>query len=58
MESKERYIEFISGTQYTKLKWEVAKTSEEMIIDAIDNLGKLFLTYFNSNFLNFLVNTK
>lgn len=56
MESKESFIEFIAGSRYTKLKWKSSETSEEMVIDAIDNLGKTFLNYFNSTFLNFLVN--
>jgi predicted heme/steroid binding protein len=55
MERQEKFIEFVYGQRYLKLKWSPEKTSEEMVMDAIDTLGKVFLEYFNSSYLNFLV---
>ncbi|OMJ95512.1 hypothetical protein SteCoe_1110 [Stentor coeruleus] len=54
MESQDQFLEFIYGQRYIKLRWNPHITSEEMIIDAIDSLGNIFLEYFNSSFINFV----
>jgi cytochrome b involved in lipid metabolism len=55
MEVKDKVIEFIAGKLYTKLTWNPQEASDDMLIDAIDMLGKRFLTHFESTFINFLV---
>jgi hypothetical protein len=55
MDSRERVLEFIADGLYVKLKWNVVLVSEEMVVDAVDSLGKTFLNYFQSSFVNFLV---
>lgn len=58
MESPDQIVEFVYGRRYIKLRWNPQTTSEEMIMDAIDSLGRKFMEYYTATFINFFVNTK
>ncbi|OMJ78679.1 hypothetical protein SteCoe_21440 [Stentor coeruleus] len=54
MESSDKIVEFIYGRRYIKLRWNPQTTSEEMIMDAIDSLGRKFMEYYTATFINFV----
>ncbi|OMJ94652.1 hypothetical protein SteCoe_2148 [Stentor coeruleus] len=53
-ESENQYIEFIYGKRYIKLRWNPETTTEDMIMDAIDGIGRKLIEYFSASFINFV----
>lgn len=54
-ESQNQYIEFIYGKRYIKLRWNPQTTTEDMVMDAIDAIGRKLIEYFSASFINFVV---
>ena len=55
MEPQESFKEFLYGRRCINLKWNSLTTSEEIVIDAIESIGKIVLKHFKATFINFLV---
>lgn len=55
MESRTCTIKFAYGDRCAKLTWDPSLASNDMAIDSVDELGKIFLQYFDSTFINFIV---